>query len=292
MTNPGPESKSLVEDGRLSATSARRVVFEQLLRDAHDGLFGQRALRCRIELRTPHALILAFGDDCDLDAVGRLIAGAVRQAVHVSCVTESPRHVAVVVPAASHSLWAFARRSGAEAAASRHACVLMREPVVGLRALRAQYLAGVADASIALALGLDGPVIDAGELVIGRMLSLISAAEQDLVLKPLRRILALPAEHRASYMRTLELLHRHGGSLVRAADVLHVHPNTVRYRVERIEEMTGMCLADPRHRMRVDLATLLVHLRGYPADQSPDFRLSLRLRGGPTTAGRSAGAWR
>jgi hypothetical protein len=58
--------------------------------------------------------------------------------------------------------------------------------------------------------------------------------------------------------------------------VLHVHANTVRYRMDRIEEMTGMRLDDPRDRMRLDLAAMLVVLRGWPPDVEYDFGLSVR----------------
>ena len=40
----------------------------------------------------------------------------------------------------------------------------------------------------------------------------------------------------------------------RAAQWLHVHPNTVRYRVRRIEELLGTSLADPDVRLLLSLS--------------------------------------
>lgn len=45
-----------------------------------------------------------------------------------------------------------------------------------------------------------------------------------------------------------------------AADALHIHPNTLRYRVRRAEQLTGIDLAQPQQRL---LAMLQLRL---PAD--------------------------
>jgi hypothetical protein len=119
------------------------------------------------------------------------------------------------------------------------------------------------------------------DLVVPRMLSALPAADQETVLDPIRPILALPAAQRSAYVRTLDALHRHGGTHAGAAAVLHVHPNTVRYRTDRIEEMTGMRLADPHDRMRLDLAATLVILGGWPPDLHTDLAACFRMRERP-----------
>jgi DNA-binding PucR family transcriptional regulator len=89
--------------------------------------------------------------------------------------------------------------------------------------------------------------------------------------------------HRDAYVQTLEALHRHGGNCARAAQLLHIHPNTVRYRLSRIEEMTGLRLDDPQDRLRLDLAAMLVRLRGWPPTQrTDDFLQDLRYADQPT----------
>ena len=44
------------------------------------------------------------------------------------------------------------------------------------------------------------------------------------------------------------------GDVAAAAEALHVHPNTVRYRVRRIEQVLGSSLADPDVRLLLALS--------------------------------------
>ncbi|MFM9372945.1 PucR family transcriptional regulator [Streptomyces sp. Da 82-17] len=62
----------------------------------------------------------------------------------------------------------------------------------------------------------------------------------------LGRVLDLPQEDRDPLVRTLRAFVDHSGSTDRAAAVLHCHPNTVRYRLNRIRELTGRSLTEPR----------------------------------------------
>lgn len=56
----------------------------------------------------------------------------------------------------------------------------------------------------------------------------------------------LPTEDRALLLDTLNTYLDHGGSADRTAQVLYCHPNTVRYRLRRVHELTGRSLSDPR----------------------------------------------
>ncbi len=62
----------------------------------------------------------------------------------------------------------------------------------------------------------------------------------------LRPVLDLPAAERARLLETLEHWYTAAGSAGDAARSLFVHPNTVRYRLRRVEELTGRSLSDPR----------------------------------------------
>jgi DNA-binding PucR family transcriptional regulator len=46
----------------------------------------------------------------------------------------------------------------------------------------------------------------------------------------------------------------HDGSAPKAASALHCHPNTVRYRLRRIEELSGRSLTAPRQLAELCLA--------------------------------------
>ncbi|UUW90266.1 PucR family transcriptional regulator [Pimelobacter simplex] len=74
----------------------------------------------------------------------------------------------------------------------------------------------------------------------------------DAVLAP---VLALPPEDRTVVLDTARAWLAAGGSTSTAAQRLHVHRNTVRYRIRRLEEITGRDLARP-----VDAAELYVAL--------------------------------
>lgn len=59
-------------------------------------------------------------------------------------------------------------------------------------------------------------------------------------------VLGLPAEDRATLLDTLNAYLDHAGSAEQAAEVLHCHPNTVRYRLRRLQELTGRSLSEPQ----------------------------------------------
>ncbi|MFI7005362.1 PucR family transcriptional regulator [Streptomyces sp. NPDC050145] len=71
-------------------------------------------------------------------------------------------------------------------------------------------------------------------------------------------VLGLPAVERSRLLRTLEHWFAAAGSAGDAAQSLFVHPNTVRYRLRRVEELTGRSLSDPRTVADVSVALLAV----------------------------------
>lgn len=72
-------------------------------------------------------------------------------------------------------------------------------------------------------------------------------------------VLELPADDREILLNTLQTWFDHGGSAERAADKLCCHPNTVRYRLRRLHELTGRAPVDPWQ--ATDLAAALRALR-------------------------------
>ena len=61
-------------------------------------------------------------------------------------------------------------------------------------------------------------------------------------------------EHKSEYLATLACYFRENNSPQRASRILHVHPNTVAYRVKRIEEITGLRLDDYTDRLIAQVA--------------------------------------
>ncbi|MER5202579.1 helix-turn-helix domain-containing protein [Streptomyces sp. NPDC002825] len=80
----------------------------------------------------------------------------------------------------------------------------------------------------------------------------------------LRPVLDLPAAERSRLLRTLEHWFAAAGSAAAAARSLFVHPNTVRYRLRRVEELTGRSLSDPR--AAADIGAALLAVRNPKAD--------------------------
>lgn len=241
----------------------RRAVITALLRDPADPDLARRALRLRQDLRTPHGVLLVGGaGKSALLTAAKAIAGRLPRTVLVNALDDAPPHVAVVVPVAVPPAWHHALTVAADEAARHSSMVLARPAVTGLRALRASYGRAVADSGLVRAAGTSGPVVLPDELVIPRALALLDEADQRSLLAPLQTILGLPPPHRSAYLHTLDALRRSGGSPAGAAAELCIHVNTLRYRITRIEEMTDRRLDDPADRMALDLAVMLVMLRG------------------------------
>jgi sugar diacid utilization regulator len=69
-------------------------------------------------------------------------------------------------------------------------------------------------------------------------------------------------EHRADLVGTLSEWFRCNGSPQRTARELHVHPNTVTYRIRRVEEITGLRLDHYRDRLMAQVACEIVQVLG------------------------------
>jgi PucR C-terminal helix-turn-helix domain len=248
------------------------TLFDALLHEREARCVARLAWQRRNEVRVPHGVLLLFGPDTDAPALARRVAGLIPRAAAVPGGTP-PRHAAVVVPAPGPASWRHSVRVAREEAAARDGLLLARAPVLGLRALRAAYFRAVADAALAVALDVDGPLVTARELLVPRMLAGLDIEGQATLLEPLQPVLGLPGPQRRIYIRTLDALRRQGCTQATAAAALHIHTNTLRYRLDRIEDLTGLHLDIPGERMLLDLAALLVLLRGDPPDDTDDFGL-------------------
>ena len=78
----------------------------------------------------------------------------------------------------------------------------------------------------------------------------------------LGRIVDYDNKHSGELVRTLEVFFECDGNLQRAADTLFLHRNTLAYRLERIEEISGLSLRDPEDRLCLQLALKIRGLEG------------------------------
>ncbi|GAA2210807.1 hypothetical protein GCM10009850_062660 [Nonomuraea monospora] len=81
----------------------------------------------------------------------------------------------------------------------------------------------------------------------------VAAAEEQAPSGPYQRLLGHDAEHGTELAATLEAYLDAFGDVGVAAARVHVHPNTFRYRLKRLVEISGLNLDDPDARLTVQL---------------------------------------
>lgn len=235
-------------------------LFACLLRPKPEEDRFAKLLKLRHELRLPHAVVVIAGPPDKLPGVGREVRGRALRCALVEAVDDMPPHLAVIVPLATPNQLVHVL-DAADAPAAKHGCLVIPEtPVLGPRALQASYQRATLYAAVAWQVGLSGPRVEPIMLTIYRALGGLDTEEQGVMLAPIRPILALGDSHRDAYMDTLNVWQQEG-TAPQVGRALHVHANTVRYRMERVQEMTGLDLRNPMHRLRLDLAVLLYNFQ-------------------------------
>lgn len=76
----------------------------------------------------------------------------------------------------------------------------------------------------------------------------LMAAERQQPTGPVARLASYDARHRAEMVETLRAWLDAFGDVGKAAAVMHVHPNTFRYRMRRLSQISGIDLDDPEAR--------------------------------------------
>jgi DNA-binding PucR family transcriptional regulator len=109
---------------------------------------------------------------------------------------------------------------------------------------------------IARRLGREGQVVAFEDLGIHRLLLQVPDLGElrSFVDEVIGRLAAYEQKHGSDYLRTFAIYLRESGSLQRAALQLHVHPNTVSYRLNRVEEITGLDLGRYQDRLMAQVA--------------------------------------
>jgi sugar diacid utilization regulator len=105
-------------------------------------------------------------------------------------------------------------------------------------------------------LGRSGTVSAFGDLGILRLLLQVPelAELRSFAADVLGKLSMHEHEHKSEYLTTLACYFRENNSPQRASRILHVHPNTVAYRVKRIEEITGLRLDNYSDRLIAQVA--------------------------------------
>lgn len=130
-------------------------------------------------------------------------------------------------------------------------------PVVADLAVATRSAAAASAALRAAAAWPDAPrPVPADELLPERVLSGDESAREDLLAEVYRPLAAAGAP----LLQTAATYVEHGGGLEATARALYVHPNTVRYRLRRVAEITGRTPGDPRDAFALRIALVLGRL--------------------------------
>jgi sugar diacid utilization regulator len=113
-------------------------------------------------------------------------------------------------------------------------------------------------------LGRAGTVSAFGDLGILRLLLQVPdlAELRSFAADVLGKLSMHEQEHKSEYLATLACYFRENNSPQRASRILHVHPNTVAYRVKRIEEITGLRLDNYTDRLIAQVALEILDALG------------------------------
>lgn len=93
---------------------------------------------------------------------------------------------------------------------------------------------------------------DAGHPILGLIRSL-AAERPEMLGGPIATLRRMDSAGRSDYIRSLRAFFDHAGDVPKAAEALLLHPNTLRYRLRRMQELTGLDLKDPTDRLVAEL---------------------------------------
>jgi len=149
--------------------------------------------------------------------------------------------------AGSHAAWSYAGGEGGNPEAGWTVAALSQALT---QARQARRLAALPGGGVRL--------VDAAAIgSLGLLLTLLPGeARQAFRARLLGPLLAYDSEHGTELVRTLEVFLGCSGSWTKAAETMFVHVNSLRYRIRRIEELTGRDLGSLE-----DQAALLLALR-------------------------------
>lgn len=138
-------------------------------------------------------------------------------------------------------------------------------PRSGLVGLRRAYREALEALSIALATG--ATFVHWDDVVLDRVLLQDHDLLAELVERTVGPLIRYDAEHNAELLHTLAVWSEHDASPTHAAEALHTHPQTIRYRLSRIGEITGWDPASSDGRLHLLVGLRCAQLSGLVESQ-------------------------
>jgi hypothetical protein len=222
----------------------------ELLESSDADRVRSHAARLGYDLDQPYrALLVSPSGEAPLDLRDVVTRATARLGVK-GLATDRPNGVAVIV--AEELSWAEL------ANAVNSECEGRLSIGVGGRYRLQEITRSLADAEFALALTRstrEKPVAVFDDLGVWRLLARPDASDlNELVDHWIGPLIDYDREHRSELLKTLIAYLNEFGALEATAAKLYVHRNSLRYRLLRINELTGWDLNDPEQRFHLDLA--------------------------------------
>jgi GAF domain-containing protein len=247
----GIEKVRLIE--HLTETNLIRDFFDQLASGAPAAGADAAAARLGVDLARPHLVLEARPPGTTLET-------AIRSLARGALVDSGDESVRALVPVPAGGPAAVLERM--RRARPSDTAVGVSGPCAG----EASFADGFREATDALR---GGPLLQAGPGVVtfeelGPYRYLLRMADdggvRDEMVDAITRLADYDAQRGASLLRTLEEYLRQHGSISRAAAALYVHPNTLRQRLRRIADLTGLDLRTADW-LSLELAARVVRLQ-------------------------------
>lgn len=204
-------------------------------------------------------LLPAAGQDTEA-----LRSGASRVAAKVPGAVEGPMrtlptlHVVVLAPTPALAAWDETVEVVANAAEAERLVAVPVDPTPHACALAHLYRRAQRYLPLAHAARAGAGMVTVKDLRLYAVLAGIPLTDRvEFVRDMLGPVLDLPAHKAEELLETLEAVYRRRGRIAEAAAELHLHQNSVRYRLNRIEQLTGLSMDVPAERMHLELAMRL-----------------------------------
>jgi sugar diacid utilization regulator len=170
-------------------------------------------------------------------------------------------HVVLLVPVGGPPDWETTQRLADEVAGRGGMYVVGSDPVDHLGSLYGVYRRAQRDLTFVRAARGGPGMVAMKDLKAYRILAGAPLEDRlDFVQQILGPILNL-SEHKAvELLDTLEALYDHRGSVAEVASELGIHEKTVRYRLRRVQDLTGLSADVPGDRLQLDIAVRLRRL--------------------------------
>ncbi len=264
----------------MSLQAARERTKRSLVNDVLSGAFFSdneicaRADTLGHELRLPHAVVLVAasatdGRDTHGDLhgaspwaeAGETLAQRLRGLLPVAESEAPVPHAVAIVQMRGTNDWPELLRASHEIKTDHDVTILAVPPVVGATAIYESYVEArdLLRLTILVFRARDRVAL-VDDLRIYRVLQGRREDRQRFVCQTLGPVYDLNENRRRSLLQSLDAWYAAQGNIADAAHALFVHPNTLRYRLRRVEDLTGLSLRRPDQQVRLYLALQLLRL--------------------------------